>query len=115
MDALLGALAKEDIGKHFPDSDPAYKDADSLLLLKKVMEMVRQEDYMINNLDATIVAERPKLSPYIPDMKEKLAEVLDVRPDRLNIKATTTEGMGFCGRNEGMEAYSVVTLVKPGV
>jgi 2-C-methyl-D-erythritol 2,4-cyclodiphosphate synthase len=81
-------------------------------MLKKVMDLVKQEGYMINNLDSTIVAERPKLATYIPEMKEKLAEVLEVRHDQLNIKATTTEGMGFCGQREGIEAYSVVTLVK---
>lgn len=112
MDGLLGALAKGDIGVHFPDSDPAYKDTDSLLMLKRVMALVKQEGYMINNLDCTIVAERPKLATYIPEMKEKLAEVLEVRHDQLNIKATTTEGMGFCGQREGIEAYSVVTIVE---
>jgi 2-C-methyl-D-erythritol 2,4-cyclodiphosphate synthase len=112
MDGILGALAKGDIGSHFPDTDPSYKDADSLLMLQKVMELVRQEGYRINNVDSTIVAERPKLAPYIPDIKGKLAKVLDVRPDQLNIKATTTEGMGFCGQGEGMAVYSVVTLKK---
>lgn len=112
MDGILGALAMGDIGTHFPDTDPAYKDADSLIMLQKVMELVKQESYRVNNLDSTIIAERPKLATYIPDMKEKLYEVLQVRPDQLNIKATTTEGMGFCGKREGIEAYSVVTLVK---
>ena len=114
MDALLGALARGDIGGHFPDTDPAYKDANSLLLLKKVMELVRGDGYRINNVDATIVAERPKLAPHLETMKQRLCEVLDIQGDQINIKATTCEGLGFCGREEGMEAFAVVSLSGAG-
>jgi 2-C-methyl-D-erythritol 2,4-cyclodiphosphate synthase len=112
MDAILGALGRGDIGMHFPDNDPAYKGIDSILLLKKIMELASQDGYIINNADNTIVAQRPKLAPYIPDMRERISQALGVSPDRLNIKATTTEGMGFCGRGEGIAAYSVVSLIK---
>jgi 2-C-methyl-D-erythritol 2,4-cyclodiphosphate synthase len=114
MDALLGALARGDIGGHFPDTDPAYKNANSLLLLKKVMELVRGDGYRINNVDATIVAERPKLAPHLETMKQRLCEVLDIQADRINIKATTCEGLGYCGREEGMEAFAVVSLSGAG-
>jgi 2-C-methyl-D-erythritol 2,4-cyclodiphosphate synthase len=111
MDATLGALAMGDIGRHFPDGDPAYKDMESLLMLKRVMEWVRQGGFRVNNVDTTIVAQKPKLAPHILTMKERLSEILDIEPDRINIKATTTEGLGFCGRQEGMEAHAVVSLV----
>jgi 2-C-methyl-D-erythritol 2,4-cyclodiphosphate synthase len=112
IDALLGALAMGDIGMHFPDSDPAYKDIDSMIMLEKVMEWVKREGYIINNLDNTIVAEMPKLAPHIPGMIERLSRVLEILPSQINIKATTTEGMGFCGRGEGISAYSIVSLIK---
>ncbi|MFC1868009.1 2-C-methyl-D-erythritol 2,4-cyclodiphosphate synthase [Thermodesulfobacteriota bacterium] len=112
MDGILGAMGRGDIGVHFPDNDPAYKDMDSILMLKKIMEWVKADGFIINNLDSTIVAERPKLSPHITDMREKLSEALEVQAGQINIKATTTEGLGFCGRGEGVEAYSVVTLIK---
>jgi len=115
MDGLLGALGKGDIGQHFPDADPSYKDMESLLLLRRVMEWVREGGFAVNNLDCTIVAERPRLSPHIPGMKEKLAQSLGVPAQRINIKATTCEGMGFCGREEGIEAYAVVSLVAASV
>ena len=111
IDAILGALAKGDIGLHFPDADPAYKDADSLSLLTKVMEWVREGEFRINNVDATIVAERPKLSPYLLSMKKALSQRLEIGPDRINIKATTSEGLGFCGSEQGMGAYAVVSLI----
>ncbi len=111
MDATLGAMAMGDIGRHFPDGDPAYKDMESLLMLKRVMEWVGQGGFRVNNVDTTIVAQKPKLAPHILAMKERLSEILDIGPDQINIKATTTEGMGFCGRQEGMEAYAVVSLV----
>jgi 2-C-methyl-D-erythritol 2,4-cyclodiphosphate synthase len=111
MDATLGALAMGDIGRHFPDGEPAYKDMESLLMLKRIMEWVRQKGFKVNNVDTTIVAQKPKLAPHIPTMKERLSEILDIGPDQINIKATTTEGLGFCGRQEGIEAYSVVSLV----
>jgi 2-C-methyl-D-erythritol 2,4-cyclodiphosphate synthase len=113
MDAILGALARGDIGRHFPDTDPAYKDAESISLLKRVMEMVRGEGFRINNVDATIVAERPKLAPHIPPMREVLAGALQIGLDRVSVKATTSEGLGICGREQGMGAYAVVSLVGP--
>ena len=112
MDGLLGALGRGDIGRHFPDSDPAYKDKDSLLMLQEIMLMVKEDGYSINNIDCTIVAQKPKLAPYINKMREKLSGVLYIDVKRINIKATTTEGMGFTGRGEGMEAYSAVSLVR---
>ena len=110
IDAILGALGKGDIGQHFPDSDPAYQGADSLTLLKKIVDLAHDKGFTVNNLDASIVAQKPKLSPYLNDMKERLSTVLGVNPDLLNVKATTTEGLGFCGREEGVAAYAVVSL-----
>ena len=112
IDAILGALALGDIGSHFPDNDMAFKDADSLLLLEKIMEIVKRKKYRINNLDSTVKAEKPKIAGYIPDMKQKLSLSLDTGIDRISIKAKTGEGMGVCGRGEGIEAYSVVSLIK---
>ncbi len=112
IDAILGALGKGDIGQHFPDSDPAYQGADSLTLLKKIVGLAHDKGFAVNNLDASIVAQKPKLSPYLNDMKERLSTVLEVDPDLLNVKATTTEGLGFCGREEGVAAYAVVSLVR---
>lgn len=111
IDAILGALARGDIGQHFPDSDPAYKDMNSLLILKKVMEWVKGDGFRINQVDTTIVAEAPKLATSLTAMKDRLSEVLAIQTDQINIKATTTEGMGFCGRQDGMEAYAVVSLI----
>jgi 2-C-methyl-D-erythritol 2,4-cyclodiphosphate synthase len=110
IDAILGALGKGDIGRHFPDSDPAYKGADSLFLLKKVVKIAHDERFMVNNLDATVVTQKPKLATYLNDMEERLSGVLEVDPQEVNVKATTTEGLGFCGREEGLAAYVVVTL-----
>jgi 2-C-methyl-D-erythritol 2,4-cyclodiphosphate synthase len=110
IDAILGALGKGDIGRHFPDSDPAYKDMDSLVMLKKVMEWVRGEGYRVNQVDTTVVAERPKLAPFLPAMEQTLSKTLAIQRDQINIKATTTEGMGFCGRQEGIAAYAIVSL-----
>lgn len=112
IDGILGALAMGDIGTHFPDNDPTYKDIDSMVMLEKVMGWVKREGYVVNNLDNTIVAERPKLAPHIPGMKERLSNALEILPSQINIKATTTEGMGFCGRGEGISALSIVSLVK---
>jgi 2-C-methyl-D-erythritol 2,4-cyclodiphosphate synthase len=112
MDAILGALGRGDIGMHFPDSDPAYKGIDSTLLLKRIMDLASQDGYIINNTDNTIVAQRPRLAPHMQNMRDRLSQVLETPPDRINIKATTTEGMGFCGRGEGIAAYSIVSLVK---
>jgi 2-C-methyl-D-erythritol 2,4-cyclodiphosphate synthase len=108
MDAVTGALGKGDIGQHFPDTDTAYKGADSLMLLKEVMAWVKDAGLCVNNLDATIVAEQPKLAPFVPAMRERLAAALG--SNHINIKATTTEGMGFCGRQEGIAAYAVISL-----
>ncbi|MGD8228664.1 MAG: 2-C-methyl-D-erythritol 2,4-cyclodiphosphate synthase [Desulfobacteraceae bacterium] len=115
VDAILGALARGDMGQHFPDSDPAYKDMDSLLLLRKVMEWVKEDGLKVNQVDTTIVAEEPKLAPSLGAMKQRLSEVLTIQMEQINIKATTTEGMGPYGRQEGMEAYAVVTLVENAV
>lgn len=112
IDALLGALAKGDIGRHFPDTDPAYKDMQSLRMLEKVLGWVREDGYQVNNLDATIVAQRPKLAPYIPDIQARLSQTLQAPVSQISVKAKTSEGMGFCGREEGMEAFAVVSLIK---
>jgi 2-C-methyl-D-erythritol 2,4-cyclodiphosphate synthase len=110
MDAVIGALGRGDIGRYFPDSDPAYKDADSMVLLKEVIGFAVDDGYRIGNLDATIVAEEPKLAPHVGTMKTRLASVLHISKHNLNIKATTSEGIGFTGRREGMAAYAVVLL-----
>ena len=111
IDAILGALAKGDIGKHFPDTDPAYEGADSLMLLERVMESVRKDGYRVNNVDSTVVAQEPKLAPHIRDMERNIANVLDLQSEQVNVKASTTEGLGPAGRREGIEAYAVVSLV----
>jgi len=111
-DALLGAAGKGDLGRHFPDSDPRYKDVPSSELLKEVKDMVEREGFQVGNIDATIVAQRPKLSPYIPKMERTVASILGVEPSRVNIKATTTEHLGFTGREEGMAAYAVTILLR---
>jgi len=110
MDAVLGALGMGDIGLHFPDTDPAYKGISSLSLLGKVNEKMREIGFRVNNIDATIVAEVPKLSPFFGSMADNIARALETSPDRINVKATTTEGMGPCGKGEGMEAYAVASL-----
>jgi 2-C-methyl-D-erythritol 2,4-cyclodiphosphate synthase len=112
IDAIIGALARGDIGQHFPDTDTSLKDADSLVLLKTVMEWVKEEGLTVNNLDTTIVCQKPRLAPYIAVMRENLSGVLNVGTHRINIKAKTSEGMGFCGREEGMEAFAIVSLAK---
>ncbi len=109
-DALLGAAALGDIGTLFPDTDPAYAGADSLVLLGRVMERVRVEGYRLGNLDATVLAQRPKLKPYIPAMRERLAAACGVEIGRISVKATTEEGLGFTGLGEGMAAHAVCLL-----
>lgn len=109
-DAILGALALGDIGKHFPDTDPQFKGADSRKLLRHVMALAGQKGYVLGNVDATIVAQRPKLAPFIPEMRANLAEDLTAEIDRINVKATTTEQLGFAGRGEGIAAYAVVLM-----
>ena len=111
IDAVIGALAMGDIGKHFPDTDPYYKGASSLSMLKEVMKWVKGNRLKVNNIDATIVAEKPKLIQHIQAMRKEISEVLKVSENQINIKATTTEGMGFCGKGEGMEAFAIVSLV----
>ena len=111
IDAILGALGLGDIGQHFADTDPAFKGADSLDLLRRTMAWVQRDHFKINNLDSTIVAQQPKLTPYLQDMRQKLAHILDASVDHVNIKATTTEGMGFCGTEAGIAAYAVVSLI----
>jgi len=110
MDALLGAAGLGDIGKHFPDTDPAYAGADSLRLLDHVMELLREAGWRVENVDATILAQRPKLAPYIPGMRENLAARLGVGTGQVNVKATTEEGLGFTGAGEGIAAHAVCLL-----
>ncbi len=111
-DALLGALALGDIGKLFPDTDPKYKGIDSTKLLQIVLNLVRDKGYDISNLDITIAMQRPKLRPYIDQMRECLARVLEIEVDRVSVKATTTERLGFEGREEGVSATAVALLIK---
>jgi 2-C-methyl-D-erythritol 2,4-cyclodiphosphate synthase len=113
-DAMLGALAAGDIGRHFPDTDPAYKNISSLKLLEYVLNLSEQRGYGIHNLDSTIVLEKPKLSGHIPQMLAKLSETLKISMELISIKAKTNEGMGFAGREEGIAAYAVVTMMKKG-
>jgi 2-C-methyl-D-erythritol 2,4-cyclodiphosphate synthase len=110
IDAILGALARGDIGRHFPDSDPAFKDMDSLIMLKKVSAWIKEDGFRINNMDCTIVAEKPRIAAHAETMRERLSEALETRRDQINIKATTTEGMGPSGRREGIEAFAFVSL-----
>jgi len=109
-DALLGAIAEGDIGRHFPDTDPKYRDIKSTLLLKKVLSKVREKGFHPINIDATIVAQKPKLSEYIPRMVKEIANVLEIEAESVNVKATTTEGLGFTGREEGIAAYAVALV-----
>lgn len=109
-DAILGALGEGDIGRHFPDSDPTYRGVSSMKLLRTVLDLAEARRYLVGNLDATIVAQRPKLAPYIPRMRQQLADCCRVDLLRINVKATTTEEMGFEGRCEGISAHAVVLL-----
>lgn len=111
-DAILGAMAKGDIGAHFPDDDPKYKNADSVSLLNHCYSMVQNEGYSIGNLDATVITERPKLRPYIDSIRAKIADILDTELENISVKATTSEKMGFAGREEGMAAHCVVLIIK---
>lgn len=114
MDALLGAAALGDIGKLFPDSDPAYEGADSLMLLRRVTETLEGKGYRIGNVDATVLAQRPKLAPHIPLMRERLAAAMGIDPGRVSVKATTEEGLGFTGDGSGMAAHAVALVEKEG-
>lgn len=111
-DAMLGALALGDIGKHFPDTSDDFKGIDSTILLSSVNNLIKSHGYTINNADITIALQRPKIGPYITQMRQRLAEVLQTDLDSISIKATTTEKLGFVGREEGIEAYATVLLVK---
>lgn len=111
MDALLGAAALGDIGKHFPDTDPAYKGISSILLLRHVTELLKKNGYAIGNVDATIIAQKPKMAPHILKMRENMAEAMGISVDCLNVKATTEEGLGFTGREEGIAAQAICLLV----
>ena len=112
MDAMLGACALGDIGRHFPDNDNSYKNINSMLLLERVNELINQKGYYINNIDAVIIAQKPKLMPYIDTMKNNIADLLKVDRDCVNIKATTTEKLGFEGRMEGISSQAVCTVCK---
>jgi 2-C-methyl-D-erythritol 2,4-cyclodiphosphate synthase len=109
-DSMLGAIAEGDIGKHFPNTDPKYRDIRSTILLKKVLNKMREKGFHLLNIDATIVAQRPKLADFIPRMVKEIASVLEIESGRVNVKATTSEGLGFTGRGEGIAAYAVVLV-----
>ncbi len=111
-DALLGALALGDIGKHFPDTDKRFKDVDSAILLKKTYQLVKEKGYKIENIDSVVVLQKPKLAEYILQIREKISSVLETGTDQISIKATTTEGLGFIGREEGISAFASVLIIK---
>jgi 2-C-methyl-D-erythritol 2,4-cyclodiphosphate synthase len=110
MDALLGAAALGDIGKHFPDTDPQYKGISSMKLLAHVGKLLEEKGYVIDNIDATVIAQRPKLRPYIEEMEQNIAKVLEISKDQVNVKATTEEGLGFTGTEEGISAQAICML-----
>lgn len=110
-DALLGAVSLGDIGHHFPDTDPAFAGADSGMLLREVYSQVKQRGYVLGNTDITIVAQAPKMAPFIPSMQVKIAQLLEVEPSQINVKATTTEKLGFTGRKEGIATHAVALLI----
>ncbi len=112
IDALLGAAGLGDIGQHFPDTEERYRGISSLKLLEETLRKLKKAGFSVANVDLTIVAQRPKLSPYIPEMRKRLAEVLALPEEAVNIKAKTTEGLGFCGREEGMAAYAVALVYR---
>lgn len=110
MDALLGAAGLGDIGKHFPDTDPQYKGISSVRLLEHVAELIEQKGYVVENIDATIIAQRPKMRPYIEQMEKNIADALGISPEQINVKATTEEGLGFTGTEEGISSQAVCAL-----
>ena len=112
MDALLGAAALGDIGKHFPDTDPAYKGISSIKLLEHVAALLEEHQFLVENIDATIIAQRPKMRPYIDTMRENIARALKIELDQINVKATTAEGLGFTGSGEGISSQAVCMLEK---
>ena len=109
-DALLGAIGEGDIGKHFPNTDSQYRDIRSTVLLKRVINKIKEKGFHLSNIDTTLVAQRPKISEFIPRMVKQIADVLEIEPGRVNVKATTTEGLGFTGRGEGIAAYAVALV-----
>ena len=111
-DALLGALALGDIGKHFPDTDPAYKGADSIVLLQNVVKLIEAQGYAVGNIDATILAQQPKLRPYIDEMRANIAKAVGAELSQISVKATTEEHLGFTGREEGIAAHAVCLLIE---
>ncbi|HNB10457.1 MAG TPA: 2-C-methyl-D-erythritol 2,4-cyclodiphosphate synthase [bacterium] len=111
-DALLGAIGLGDIGKHFPDTDQAYKNISSLILLEKVYALITERNYRVGNVDATLVLQKPKIAPHVPAMKKNIAAVLHVEEERVSIKATTSEGLGFVGVGDGVVAYAVALVFK---
>lgn len=111
-DAALGAIGEGDIGRHFPDTDPKYKDADSAKLLEYIWKIVNDKGYILGNVDWTIMAQKPKMAPYIEQMRNRIAELLDANPSQVNVKATTTEKLGFVGREEGIAALATILLIK---
>lgn len=111
MDALLGAAGLWDIGHAFPDTDPAYQGISSLLLLEQVMQMLKAKGFTVGNIDATILAQKPKLAPYIPQMRKNLAQIMGIEESNVNVKATTEESLGFTGKEEGMAAHAVALIV----
>ncbi|MCR6514766.1 2-C-methyl-D-erythritol 2,4-cyclodiphosphate synthase [Clostridium sp. LY3-2] len=112
MDSLLGASALGDIGKHFPDTDPKYKGISSIKLLEHVGKLLKENNYSINNIDATIIAQRPKMAPHIQSMRENISKALDIDLDKINVKATTEEGLGFTGEGLGISSQSITLLTK---
>lgn len=112
MDSILGALALGDIGKHFPDNDEKYKGADSIKLLEFVYNLIREKNYIIGNIDCTIIAQSPKMAPHIEGMRKNIANVLNTKIENINVKATTEEGLGFTGAKEGIAAQSICLLLK---
>jgi 2-C-methyl-D-erythritol 2,4-cyclodiphosphate synthase len=111
-DAILGAIGRGDIGRHFPDKDPAFKGISSLILLERVYNFVDQDGFSINNIDSTVIIERPKLQDYMQEMAANISRVVKVSANRVNVKAKTNEGMGFTGRGEGVAAFAMVTLIE---
>ena len=112
MDALIGAMALGDIGKHFPDNDNAYLNISSLKLLTRVKDLLYENGYAVSNIDATVIAQKPKLAPYIPQMRQNIAKIAGIEAKRVNIKATTEEGLGFTGTEQGMAAHAVALLIE---
>jgi len=111
-DAALGAIGEGDIGRHFPDTDPEFKDADSAKLLQYIWKIVEEKGYKLGNVDCTIIAQAPKMAPYINDMRDRIAELLNAEPSQVNVKATTTEKLGFTGRGEGIAAQATILLIQ---